>query len=144
MIVSRCYRVGTLGKDNFEEISNAVRILTRKRRVKKFILIGDFNLRHINWNSQRSNGSLEQEFLNMFSENALIQIVDTPTHQHGNILDLLLTLSSRFIDNLNVLKDLFVCKSDHFPITFDIMIRCKRNKDTKRKLFNFKKLIGTD
>ena len=75
----------------------------------------------------------------MFAENALIQTVDTPTHQHGNILDLLLTSSSKFIENLNVRKDSIVCKSDHFPITFDIMIKCKRNKDTKRKIYNYKK-----
>ena len=139
MIVSTCYRVGTLGRDNFEEISKAIKTLTRKRGVKKFILIGDFNFPHINWNTQSSNVSLEQEFLNMFAENVQIQIVDTPTHQHGNIHDLLLTSSSRFIENLIVLKDSIVCKSDHFPITFDIMIKCKRNKDTKRKIYNYKK-----
>ena len=122
MIVSTCYSVGILGRDIFVEISKAIKTLTRKRGDKKFILIGDFNFPHINWNTQSSNVSLQQDFLNMFAENALIQIVDTPTYQHGNILDLLLTSSSRFIENLNVLKDSIVCKSDHFPITFDIMI----------------------
>ena len=51
MIVSTCYRLGTLGRDNFEEISKATKTLTRKRGVKKFILIGDFNFPHINWNT---------------------------------------------------------------------------------------------
>ena len=48
MIISTCYRVGTLGKENFKEISKAIKTLTRKRGVKKFILIGDLNLPHIN------------------------------------------------------------------------------------------------
>ena len=75
----------------------------------------------------------------MFAENSLIQTVHTPTHRHVNILDLLLTSSGRFVDNINVLKDSLICKSEHFPITFDIMIKFKRNKGTKREIYNFKK-----
>ena len=139
MIISTCYRVGTLGKKNLEEVSNAIKTLIRKRGVKTFILIGDFNLPHINWNTHSSNVSLEQDFLNMFAENLLIQSIHTPIRRHGNILDLLLTSSSRQVDNLKVIKESLICKSDHFPITFDIMIRCKRNKGSKCKLYNFKK-----
>ena len=139
LIISTCYRVGTLGRKNFEELSKAIKTLIRKRGVKKFILIGDFNFTHINWDTQSSNVPLEQDFLNIFAENSLIQTVHTPTHRHGNILDLLLTSSGRFVDNINVLKDSLICKSDHFPITFDIMIKFKRNKGIKREIYNFKK-----
>ena len=75
----------------------------------------------------------------MFAENTLLQHVHTSTHQHGNILDLLLSSSGTFIENLNILKDAIVCKSDHFPITFDIKLKCKRSKGTKRKVYNYKK-----
>ena len=85
-----------------------------------------------------------QTNLNCTNENSLIKTIHTPTHRHGNILDLLLTSSSRQVDNLKVIKDSLICKSDHFPITFDIMIRCKRNKGSKRKLYYFKKPIGID
>ena len=139
LIISTCYTVGTLGRKNFEELSKAIKILIRKRGVKKFILIGDFNFPPINWDTQSSNVSLEQDFLNMFAKNSLIQTVHTPTHRHGNIFDLLLTSSGRFVDNINVLKDSLICKSDHFPITFNIMIKFKRNKGTKREIYNFKK-----
>ena len=122
-----------------EELSKAIKTLIQKRGVKKFILIGDFNFPHNNWDTQSSNVSLEQDFLNMFAKNSLIQTVHTPTHRHGNILDLLLTSSGRFVDNIHVLKDSLICKSDHFPITFDIMIKFKRNKGTKREIYNFKK-----
>ena len=64
LIISTCYRVCTLGRKNFEELSKAIKTLIRKRGVKKFILIGDFNFPHINWDTQSSNVSLEQDFLN--------------------------------------------------------------------------------
>ena len=139
MIISNCYRVSTLGKENFNEISKAIKTLTRKRGIKKFILIGDLNLPHINWNTHSSSATLEQDFLDMFAENAPLQHVHTSTHQHDNILDLLLSSSGRFIENSNILKDAIVCKSDHFPITFDIKLKCKRSKGTKRKVYNYKK-----
>ena len=40
-IIATCYRVGTLGMDNAEEILRGVRTLTRKKNVKNVILVGD-------------------------------------------------------------------------------------------------------
>ena len=42
IIISTCYRVGTLGLNNAEEILKAVSMLMRKKSVKKVILVGDF------------------------------------------------------------------------------------------------------
>ena len=44
IIIATCYRVGTLGIDNCREVAKAINTLLRKKRVKKFFLIGDFNL----------------------------------------------------------------------------------------------------
>ena len=49
IIISTCYRVGTLGLNNAEEILKGVSTLMLKKSVKKVILVGDFNLPHINW-----------------------------------------------------------------------------------------------
>ena len=48
IIVATCYRVGTLGIENYRSISDIIRLLLRKKRVKKFFLIGDFNLNKAN------------------------------------------------------------------------------------------------
>ena len=42
VIIATCYRVGTLGIGNQSEICNAIHKLLMKKKVKKFILIGDF------------------------------------------------------------------------------------------------------
>ena len=70
----------------------------------------------------------------------MLQHINVPTHYRGNTLDLLLTQSNRFVDNVTVHKDNILCKSDHYLITFDINIKCKRSKIPKRKSYNFKKV----
>ena len=139
IIIATCYRVGTLGNSNLNEISKSIKKLVRKRSVKEFVLIGDFNLQKINWSNLSSAVSLEQDFLHVFAENSLLQRINVPTHYRGNTLDLLLTQSSRFVDNVTVHKDSVLCKSDHYLITFDINLKCKRSKIPKRKYYNFKK-----
>ena len=96
IVISTCYRVGTLGIPNFQEITRTLDILLRKKRLKKFFLIGDFNLRHANWETFSSSNSTEQIFINEFVRLGLIQCIFSPTHIKGNILDILLSNS----DNL--------------------------------------------
>ena len=120
-------------------MSKSIKKLVHKRSVKEFVLIGDFNLSKINWSNLSSAVSLEQDFLHVFAENSLLQCINVPTHYRGNTLDLLLTQSSRFVDNVTVHKDSVLCKSDHYLITFDINLKCKRRKIPKCKSYNFKK-----
>ena len=61
-----------------------------------------------------------------------------PTHARGNILDLVLSTSSNTIDNVTIDEN-SLCKSDHNLITFDLKIKIKRKKSTKRKCFDFKR-----
>ena len=61
-----------------------------------------------------------------------------PTHVRVNILDLVLSTSSNTIDNVTIDEN-SLCKSDHSLITFDLKIKIKRKKSTKRKCFDFKR-----
>ena len=56
--ISTCYRVGTLGIPNFHEITRSLETLLRKTRMKKFFLIGDFNLRTANWEILSSSNTV--------------------------------------------------------------------------------------
>ena len=56
----------------------------------------------------------------------------------GN-LDLLLTNSKNFITDITVFPDKYLCKSDHYLITFEVKSNVKHKKVTKRKILNFKK-----
>ena len=134
------YRVGTLGQENFFQIANTVHKLLRKKNLKKFVLIGDFNLPGIPWGSvvDRVTEPIKTSFINSFAENGLKQCITESTHRAGNILDLLLSTSINSIINLKV-NDTPLCKSDYFSITFEVELKVKRRKPIKRKFFNFKK-----
>ena len=63
ILISTCYRVGTLGLNNAEEILKAVSTLMRKKSAKKVILVGDFNLLHINWSDGTRVSTIDNTFL---------------------------------------------------------------------------------
>ena len=143
VIIATCYRVGTLCQDNCFEITNTICKLLRKKNLKKFFMIGDFNLPGIQWENgtnfnEKVTDPIKTSFVNSFAENGLEQCIYEPTHRAGNVLDLLLTTSSNSISNLKI-NDIPLCKSDHFSINFEVDLKVKRRKSIKRKCFNFKK-----
>ena len=88
IIIATCYKVGTLGMDNYRNISNIIRTLLRKKRVKKFFLISDFNLNKANWLLNVSTNNVEQAFLDEFVHAGFLQLINESTHIKGNILDI--------------------------------------------------------
>ena len=137
IIIATCYRVGTLGTRNADEILKALRMLSRKKSVKKFIMVGDFNLPQINWVSGTGTSTLDNIFLNGFAESGMVQCIQESTHKKGSTLDILLSRSSEHIKNLNIVSDKSYLNSDHYLITFDIMIKCKRRTLEKRSVYNY-------
>ena len=69
----------------------------------------------------------------------LRQCISEPTHLKGNILDILLTNYFCAIKDLSILTHDSVCRSDHFPIKFNLCCNVKRKKSTKRQCYNFKR-----
>ena len=55
-----------------------------------FILLGNFNLPKINWNTFTAKGHSAKIFLDYCIKNGLTQLVNSATHKDGNILDLAL------------------------------------------------------
>ena len=53
------------------------------------VMLGDFNLSGICWERNYSSNGGEQEFLKNIGDKFLTQHVDFPTHEDGNILDLM-------------------------------------------------------
>ena len=99
--------------------------------------MGDFNLPHINWSDGIGVSTIDKTFLNGFAECGMVQCIENSTHNKGSVLDILLSESSDHILNLKVLTDKSYCYSDHYPITFDIKIKCSRRILPKRKMYNF-------
>ena len=82
-------------------------------------------------------------FVDSFDELGLDQCITVPTHDKGRTLDLVVTNSQPLVTNLNVLGKDSVCKSDHFPVTFEVKTNVKHRPVPKRKIYNFKKANWT-
>ena len=139
IIVCTFYRVGTLGNDNYIKIEAYMQNLCKRRGISNLVILGDLNLGNINWNTLECNNDLDQSFIELFDNLGLTQLVKHPTHNKGNILDLVLTNRPNDITNLTILDENFICKSDHKPIKFDINAKVSRKKNPKREIYNFKR-----
>ena len=137
--MTTCYRVGTLGMSICSEILSTLGRLSRKKMLRKFIVIGDFNLKGIDWASGNTRGSIEREFLNGFADLGLFQCINTATHDKGKTLDILLTTSTSYLKNLKIIDTERFCISDHYAITFSITEKVKRKQHVKRLCYNYKK-----
>ena len=133
------YRVGTLGIDNHNEFRNYIKKARARRGVKGIIIAGDLNFPKINWEDYSSPDSVDQLFLDTFSNLELEQLINVPTHSRGNILDLLLTDKPSFISGIKISDISLPCKSDHFCVSFQIKCKFKRLKIPKREVYNYKK-----
>ena len=107
-----------------------------QKKVKKCILVDDFNLPHIDWSDGIGVSTIDN-ILNGFAESGMVQCIQNSTHNKGSVLDILLSKSSDHLLNLKVLRDKSYCYSDHYPITFDIRIKSSRRSLPKRKMYNF-------
>ena len=138
IIITTCYRVGTLGVANCNQIMQTLNKLRRKKMLRKFLVIGDLNLKSINWSTGTSENVLETEFLNGFAELGLVQCIDAATHNKGNILDILLTKSKQYISDIKIIDTERFCISDHYAISFNISHKVYRKPRTKRTCYNYK------
>ena len=137
-IICTCYRVGTLGRENLENIKTSLSTLLKRRRLSKIFFIGDLNFPGIAWNKLKTSDPLEQSSIDMFTDLGLAQMVFEPTHVSGNTLDILLMNSTTSISNLKVGEKDSFCRSDHFPIQFEIKAKVQKRKPVKRISYNFK------
>ena len=141
-IFCTCYRVGTLGIENHISISNSIKSFFSSKKPKKIFIVGDFNLSSLSWPFDSDNhisNSTERLFSDTFNELGLNQCINQPTHIKGKTLDILLTNHVQLLNNVCVQEHNSICKSDHFPVTFNVKTKIKRKKPTKRKCYNFKR-----
>ena len=137
-IISSLYRVGTLGFENHNRVSQYLHTIRKRRRVQSLTLIGDLNLPSARWIENFSSIPLEQTFIDTFNDLSLSQLVTIPTHYKGNILDNILTDKPELISGLTVDSSQKPCGSDHYPIFFKLKLNAKRKRPCKRKIYNFK------
>ena len=83
----------------------------------KLVIVGDFNLPDVNWETYLGSSEYSQTILNYLDSHNLIQNVMEPTHRSGNILDMVFAANDTAVTvaNVNLI-------SDHYPITFDLVL----------------------
>lgn len=90
---------------------------------RSIILLGDFNLPDVNWNSLSGSSPFSSLFCDLVFDLNLVQLVTFPTHQKGNILDLCLTNQPNLVCDISPLTDGLICNlSDHVPVDISILI----------------------
>ena len=136
--ITACYRVGTLGDLNLNEIERHLRNVVSRKKFKAHFIVGDFNLPEVDWSEGQSSTQLGRRFIDLFNDLGFVQMMNQPTHEKGKILDLLFSNLVGSVENIVVLGKNEICSSDHFGITFCIKMNF-RKKLAKRKIFNFKK-----
>ncbi len=121
--------------DYYTNIISSLRSLSTSNHI---IILGDFNTPDINWNSLSGSTFFSNELCELTFDMNLSQLITTPTHKHGNILDLVFTNLPGQTQNLQV--DNSTLFSDHFFITFDLKLNLPSSKSNKAKpLFNYSK-----
>ena len=89
--ITTCYRVGTLGERNLSEINKHFELISSTKSIISHTMIGDMNLDSVNWLENSSSIHLHREFLNVFANHNLSQLISSPTHYLGNTLDVVLS-----------------------------------------------------
>ena len=102
----------------------------------EIILVGDFNLKDVDWNSRLMlNNSVDYElFSDILFDNFLTQMVLQLT-RGNNILDLVLTNNSDVICDAEVGEPI----SDHNIITFNVNVHAYHRKSSERKFYDYNK-----
>jgi len=101
-------------------ICNCINICTSSANIA--YTFGDFNLPHIDWNIPAAisdSGQSQHYFVEFCIDNALQQRILDPTHQAGNILDLLLCNSASYSKMLQYdVGEPFYETCGHYQISF--------------------------
>ena len=140
LCISTFYRVGTLGLENYHEFERHFRALALDKKLQRHILVGDFNLNSVSWPEGHTSCNLHRKFVDfLIGDLGHTQLISNPTHVSGNTLDLIFTNIPNLIKKLRVLDQNEACLSDHFGITFDINLKIKYLKFSKRRVYNYRK-----
>ena len=83
------------------------------------LVMGDFNCPDIDWPTLSGVSPISTLLCDFVFDYNISQVVESPTHVKGNVLDLVLTNSAQLIHSLTVFTDKFQY-SDHFLIKFSL------------------------
>lgn len=110
-------------------------VLQRTLRNNEALILGDFNLPHIDWKTLTGSEGESHRMLDFVENNCLSQMVSEPTRDN-NILDLVLVTQENLVENVSVGEHLGSC--DHRLVRLDLRAQT-RIADNKILIPNFKR-----
>ena len=93
------------------------------------LIVGDFNIADVNWSLLSGSTHFSNQMCDFVFDWNLSQLIESPTHIKGNILDLLMTNHNDSIKNLTILphdQSSNIVPSVHCLITFDTRLYTDR------------------
>ena len=127
-LVGVCYRPEVDQEFMIEKIKRSIDAIDNQN----VILLGDFNFRNINWQSNECSSSLEQGFIDCIDDNLLSQIVDQPT-RGANILDLAFVGDASAVHSYEIVDPLG--NSDHMGVFVNMKCVIPRVARAQRKVY---------
>ena len=82
--------------------------------------MGDFNTPDIDWHALTADSNFSIQLCNLIFQYNYSQVVTSPTHEHGNLLDLVLTNNDDIIFDVQVHSEGTFIKSDHYLVSFKL------------------------
>ncbi len=136
-----CYRppgATALQVDSFiDSLSNQVECAMNDNP-DALIMVGDFNGRCIHWDDRQERSEMGLKFYNYLNDVNLFQLVDEPTRiteNSASLLDLIITDSPGYIDNLNVLPP--IGDLDHNIVYGYLTFVTDRPESIKRTVWHY-------
>ena len=138
LLICSCYRPPNADQNwlnNFNHYLNDVCSC-----YENIILVGDFNMPHISWNSpENTTGAIEISFLDLMNDYFLSQLNNKPTRRN-NVLDLVLTNVPNLVNIHEVLSPTEAeAFTDHNIILFDVLISPKSPVNMNRTVFDYQR-----
>lgn len=103
------------------------------------IVLGDFNLPSIDWTNLSFTDctNMESMLTDCCYHNSLYQLIHSPTHRYGGILDLLLTTDPDLVDEVKLTSP--PTPSDHLAIAFHMLAQSTLEHHTAPS-YNYKEM----
>jgi len=129
------YRSPGFDKASLQEVKQLFQFLQKFNGSK--IIVGDFNLPGVNWElfALEPSNKYVTSVLAAMSSDGFSQLVASPTHRQGNILDLVLSNDHSIVSDVNVVENFST--SHHFAINFSVNYNQKAEIANAR--YNFKR-----
>lgn len=92
-------------------------------KASPIILVGDFNFPDIDWATYCGSSPISNKFCDLLFQLNLSQLISEPTHNQGNILDLVITSDEDIIQDIIIHPhDYQLVSSDHYTISFGVKL----------------------